>query len=83
MAANRAGPEAYRRSGPMPTSSPARGPSNGSAVRSTIEAFGPAATTVARSPAARRARTAELARLLEQVSVTVPNVQVKGTSEAC
>jgi hypothetical protein len=30
----------------------------------------------------RRARTAELARLLEQVTVTVPNA-LKGTSEAC
>ena len=43
----------------------------------------PLASEEAVAANSRRARTAELARLLEQVSVTVPNVQVKGTSEAC
>ncbi|QGZ40566.1 glycosyl transferase family 4 [Pseudoduganella flava] len=43
----------------------------------------PLASDEAVAANSRRARTAELARLLDQVTVTVPNAQVKGTSEAC
>ncbi|QBE67233.1 glycosyltransferase [Pseudoduganella lutea] len=43
----------------------------------------PLASDEAVAANSRRARTAELARLLQQVSVSVPSAQVKGTSEAC
>lgn len=43
----------------------------------------PLASDEAVAANSRRARTAELARLLDQVTVAVSNAQVKGTSEAC
>lgn len=43
----------------------------------------PLASDEAVAANSRRARTAELARLLELVAETVPNAQVKGTSKAC
>ncbi|HEX8605613.1 MAG TPA: glycosyltransferase [Pseudoduganella sp.] len=43
----------------------------------------PLASDEAVAANSRRARTAELARLLDQVTLAVSNAQVKGTSEAC
>ncbi|WP_338769338.1 glycosyltransferase [Massilia sp. METH4] len=43
----------------------------------------PLASDEAVAANSRRARTAELARLLHEVTVAVPNAQAKGTSKAC